>query len=330
MGIGRMSALACAALLAACSGTSTGMPGSAQATATGAGATAAPTAAGNTPEPTTEESAIVQEIDFGEPVWNVVAAGDTVWVEAGTQEDPRLVQLDAASGRQLQEIDGGSWPTIAGESLWYMKGEHLIEADATTGVTRASFETGHVGSVVSDGVQWAADWDSHLLTAFDLGKGKALHTAPLPAGEPKAVQPWEGAVWVFIDGSGGVGVRIDSDTGEVIGDVDAGSRPHSVALGFGSLWVTDHGTANLFRFAPDGAPEAQIPGPGLNVAIAVTDDAVWAAGPTGLFRIDPASNQIAAKLRLGPGDWYGMAHAADFLWVSSGESNRVLQVDPPD
>ena len=135
---------------------------------------------------------------------------------------------------------------------------------------------------------------------------------------------------MFIDGSGGVGVRIDSDTGTVIDDVDAGSRPHSVALGFGSLWVTDHGTANLFRFAPDGAPEAQIPGPGLNVAIAVTDDAVWAAGPTGLFRIDPASNQIAAKLRLGPGDWYGMAHAADFLWVSSGESNHVLQVDPPD
>lgn len=324
MTVGRLPALACAALLAACNGTSGGGAGSAQPTTAGAAATGAPTSKPIPTPPPTADPAIIQEVVLGEPVFGIAAAGSTVWVEG----DNRLVQLDAVTGQQLQELPGW-WPTVTGDSLWYVRDDELVEADPGTGEQRNAYESELPGTAVANGVQWAADEERHRLQAFDLHKNTVIHTAELPAGEPKWVQPWGGVVWVMIDGSGGIALRVDASTGEIIDEVDAGSRPHSVALGFESMWVTDHGSANVFRLAPDGTLEATIPGPGLNVGIAASEDSIWAAGATTLEQIDPATNLLVGQVRLGPGDWYGLTYAAGYLWLTSADAGRVLQIKPP-
>ena len=263
---------------------------------------------------------VAQVIDLGEQVWGVVSAGDTVWVEGNM----RLHQLDGATGAVLQTVPG-SWPSVRGDTLWYLRDDELVEADAVSGVQRAAYKPEVLGTTVHDGVLWADDEQAGTLVALDLGSGDVLHTLELPPGEAKWVEYWEGAIWTVIDGSNVV-IRVDPDTGKTLGSSAAGSRPHSVAVGFGSLWVTDHGSADVQRFAPDGSLEATIHGPGINVGIASTERSIWAAAPTGAMEIDPETNEVVREVELGPGDWYGMAVSQGFVWLTKADAGRVYQI----
>ena len=111
-------------------------------------------------------------------------------------------------------------------------------------------------------------------------------------------------------------------------DIDAGYRPHSVVAAFGSLWITDHGKAQLFRIGPDGNEQAKIQGPGVNVAITASETSIWAAGPESLFEIDPTTDAIVGKTPVDHDEWYGLAYSAGFLWMTSGESGKLLQIKP--
>ena len=274
-----------------------------------------------TPEPTpTLPPGVVQVIDLGEQIWGVVSAGDTVWVEG----DMRLHQLDGATGAVLKTV-AGSWPSVRGDTLRYLRDDDLVEADAVSGVQRAVYSPGVPGTTVHDGVLWADDEQAGTLVAVDLDSGDVLHTLQHPPGEAKWVEYWEGAIWTVIDGSNVV-LRVDPDTGEILSTSAAGSRPHSVAIGFGSLWVTDHGSADVQRFAPDGSLEATIHGPGINVGIAAADDTIWAAAPTGAMEIDPETNEVVRDVELGPGDWYGMAVSQGFVWLTKADAGRLYQL----
>jgi streptogramin lyase len=310
-------------LVAAC----TGAPAdTAPAATVEAPATASPAP---TPRPSpTLPAGVSLVVPIGEAVYGIAAAPDTIWAEA----HERLLQLDAATGEQLQVLDGGWAPAAARDSLWYLRGQEVVEADLRTGAQRAAYTPPHLGTKVDErGVLWATDEATSTLYAIDLGANEILHALQLPPGEPKWVEPWEGAIWVVIDGPEGGALRVDPETGQPIGEIlEAGARPHSVATGFGSLWVIDHGSANVFRFAPDGTLEATIPGPGWNVAIAATEDAIWAAGTTAIMAIDPATNTIGRKVEIGMGDWYGLAYAGGYLWLTTAEGKRLLQLPASD
>jgi hypothetical protein len=287
--------------------------------------TLATPAATATPRPSpTLPAGVSMVVPIGEPVYGIAAAPDTVWAEGRE----RLLQIDATTGEELQVLGGGWAPTATGDSLWYLRGNEVVEADLRTGAQRATYTPPRLGTKVDErGVLWAADEATSRLYAIDLATNDVMHELQLPPGEPKWVEPWEGAIWVVVDGPNGGVLRVDAVTGTAIGRLlEAGARPHSVATGFGSLWVIDHGSANVFRFAPDGMVEATIPGPGWNVAIAATETAIWAAGTTAIMEIDPATNTIGRKIEIGMGDWYGLAYAAGYLWLTTAEGKRLLQL----
>jgi hypothetical protein len=271
------------------------------------------------PSPTLRPG-VARAIPFGEAIWGVAAAGDAVWIEGNN----RLYQVDGRTGEIRQELEGW-WPTVRGDSLWYMRDDHIVEADAITGAELNTHATPVPGTTVHDGVQWADDERAGALLAIDLATGQTLHQIDLPEGEAKWVEHWQGAIWVLIDGSDVV-VRVDPHTGKIIDDHPAGSRPHSVVTAFGSLWVTDHGTAAVQRFAPDGTLEATILGPGLNVAITATDTSVWSASPTGVMEIEPSTNEVGRRVELGSGDWYGMAWSAGSLLLTSADGGTLYQI----
>jgi hypothetical protein len=259
---------------------------------------------------------------MGEPVWGIASTGDTVWVEA----DDGLHQLDGRSGEELGSMPGFI-PTVVGDTLWYQRDDELVEADAQTGEERNVYHPPILGgTIVDDGIYWAASEEEGVLAKIDLKRNKVLARLRLPEGEPKWVEPWEGTIWVVIDGEDVV-VRVDPRTATVLDTVDAGSRPHSVATGFGSLWITEHASEEVLRFDPDGHRTAAIfPGVGINVAITVGNGYVWAATPDGVARIDPATNRVVEQIVLGSGDWYGLAASKGNLWLTSAEGGVLYQI----
>lgn len=294
---------------------------------TGCSAIAAPTGSTNTPSlsptasPTPEVPVgVAQVIDFGEAVWGVEAAGDTVWFEG----ENVLYQLDGATGEALTNMPGFA-PSIYDDTLWYLRDEELVAADPSSGEEQAVYQPPKLGTLVHEGVLWAADEEAGTLSRINLKTNKVLGKVNLPRGEPKWVEYWEGAIWVVIDGSDVV-LRVDPATGKIIDTVDAGSRPHSVAIGFGSLWVTLHGESKLLRLAPDGTVQATIPGPGINVGIAIAGDYVWASSPDGVMQLDPATNEVVKEITLGFGDWYALGASGEFLWLTTADAGKAYQI----
>jgi streptogramin lyase len=119
---------------------------------------------------------------------------------------------------------------------------------------------------------------------------------------------FDGSVWVTCDG-GGVVARIDIATDSVVADIPAGSRPVNLAAGEGSVWVWNH-QRQLLRVDP-GTNEvvATIEGVSetLGVGVAVGGGYVWVAVPTGIGRIDPATNEIVDVIPIGGGGYVDLA-----------------------
>ena len=323
MSVRRIWLVVVIAIVAACGGGAASVPSA----GTGIPATTVP---GTAVEPTAMPSpalpaGVSRIVQLGQSAYGIAAADDSVWVEGVDH----LLQLDARTGEQRRDLPGVA-PTVDARALWYVRGHELVEADPQTGAERATFAPAQLGTAVADGMLWAASEEDEVLYGIDLESNEVLHETRLPRGEPKWVQPWEGAVWVVIDGVGSGVVRVDPETGKVLSNFETpGKRPHSAVAAFGSFWVTDHGSANLYRLSPDGKLEATIPGPGWEVAIAATDDAIWAASPRALLRVDLATNTVAGEIEIGAGDWYGLAYAGGYLWLTTGEGKRLLQLPIP-
>lgn len=287
--------------------------------------TARTAAATRAPSPTpTLPPAIANVVDLnGEMLWGVASTGDTVWVEGDV-----LHQIDGASGEELRSMRG-IVPTVVGDTLWYERDGDVIAADAQTGAERAVYHppiTG--GTTVRNGILWATDEAKGILARVDLEKEAITGRLELPDGEPKWVEVWGDAVWVVIDGSDVV-LRIDPRTLKVTDTIPAGSRPHSVAVGFGSLWVIEHGQSEVLRLEPKhGAVEAKIGGPGMNVAMAVAHDHIWASSGDSIMKIDPATNEIVDTIEIGAGEYYGMAYSQSSLWVTTGQDGNGLYQIP--
>lgn len=280
--------------------------------------TAAPSTA--RPSPTLRPG-VAQVIKLDRWSYGIAATDDALWVEG----DFTIHHLDGATGASLGTLDGWQ-PRVTDGSLWYVRDDEVVLADAATGAERRAWSPPLIGTVVDEGILWTSDEGSGVLSAIDLRSGKVRHEVELPRGEVKWIEAWQGLIWVVIDGSGGVIVRVDPETAKVVDELDAGTRPHSVATGFGSLWVTDHGSPNLYRFAADGSLEATIAGPGVNVGITATEASIWAAGRSGVHEIDPATNTVLRTIELGSGDWYGLAASAGNLWLTTGGAGRLLQL----
>jgi streptogramin lyase len=287
-------------------------------------ASAAATASSRPPLPSVEPSlpaGVARRVDVGEMVYGVVASGGTLWLES----DSGMQQLDAETGEVRQTISG-YLPMLVDETLWLQDGDRVLGIDPSTGEEVVSYTPPLLGgTAVHDGLLWAVSEETGKLSKVNLEHVEVLGELALPSGEPKAVAFWKGAVWVVIDGSDVV-LRVDPESLEVTHTVDGGLRPHSVVVGFGSLWVTEHGRDTLRRIGPTGEVQATITGVGINVAIAVAGESLWAATPYGIAEIDPETNQVVREITLGGGDWYAMAYAQGSLWLTSGEGGFVYQI----
>ncbi|MBA3551680.1 MAG: hypothetical protein H0W27_02265 [Actinobacteria bacterium] len=190
-------------------------------------------------------------------------------------------------------------------------------------------------------------------TVAGLWSAARLASTP-PASSPGAlpghaldVAAGDGSVWVLTcdrrcddDGrrSEGSLVRIDPTTRRAEASV-AVSRPHTLAVGEGGVWVVDFWGGAVTRFDPEtlrpaATIELTLPyevAPGdrafLPLHVATGEGAVWVSTARGaVARIDPARNRVSRVIELSPALTYDVAVGEGAVWV--GEVPGVRRIDP--
>ena len=198
---------------------------------------------------------------------------------------------------------------------------------------------------VGEGAVWVA---GRKCVKIDARSNRVIGTFPEASSCNLAVG--EGSLWaariaLFSHGLS----RIDPETGKVLARIPGiGGLP---VLGEGSVWVHS-GRGTVFRIDPKtDRLVATIKTPGVGVRLAIGESAVWALEQTSfwpgseglLSRIDPAKNQVAETIRLGPGTCMGVAVGEGAVWVAQsrfnggkddsyslggGSRGKILRIDP--
>jgi streptogramin lyase len=191
--------------------------------------------------------------------FGVAVDGDTVWV-ARLHTD--VVRLDWAAGKVAGRFTIGlpgssSYDVIAvgsGVALTHGEEQDAARLDPRTGAATAIRLGGDpAGAAFGAGSFWVSAQNS-TLARIDPASRRVVATIRLDANHlPGAVVVGEGAVWVFA--GGGLLQRIDPADNQVVHTLAVGPDgvdSGRVAVGAGSVWLSDAEARTLLRIDPRG------------------------------------------------------------------------------
>lgn len=123
--------------------------------------------------------------------------------------------------------------------------------------------------------------------------------------------------------------RIDPRSNEVVARITGFSLPCSPVVVGNSVWLTNgHGVA---RVDPEKNKIVAQVDTGIASVIAAGEGALWAASPTDslLHRIDPATNDIEATIKIPGGETEGLGPEVGLgsVWVTHGSAGTVTRID---
>jgi hypothetical protein len=196
----------------------------------------------------------------------IVLDGETAWVLTG--EGGTLIEVDLAAAREVRAIEVGFGAT------------HLAAA--------------------ADGVMAVGRFDDSGSGAYCLLVDVAAGTVrPVETGELGALTAGsDGDVWALE--KAGQLVRVDVGTAKVTGRTAAqvGENVHvEVQWGAGTAWVGSDGLP-VVRFAPDNLGGPRTIEVDTGIPFRFEGGLMWGAGPTQLWAIDPATNQVKRRIPL--------------------------------
>jgi YVTN family beta-propeller protein len=122
---------------------------------------------------------------------------------------------------------------------------------------------------------------------------------------------------------------LDTRSNRIVADVPVGNGPTSVAVGEGSVWVTNALDRSVSRIDPDsGAVLQRIDVGGDPSGIAVGAGAVWVANSLDgtVSRIDPQTNREVQAIPVGVTPT-ALAVGDGVVWVTSAEERNVARID---
>jgi streptogramin lyase len=135
---------------------------------------------------------------------------------------------------------------------------------------------------------------------------------------------------------------IDPRTDRLVAAIPLSARPlatqddpQGVAVGYGSVWVTDGGQQTVLRIDPATKKVVATIGIGTDVrGLAVGFGSIWVAGGSSatVTRIDPRSNRVAKTIPLGSSTGvangsFAIAAGAGGIWTTSG-ADAIARIDP--
>jgi YVTN family beta-propeller protein len=249
---------------------------------------------------------------------SVAIEGEAVWVAgtgllgnvrlAGVDPSADLVRLDCASGALAGEpteisrylgpmslaTNGGLWIAQSG-----IRQPDLLRLDQDGEGFGEFFTAGTdlVGLVLTDDAIWA----------LDMGE-------------------WTG----FDETDGGTVERLDRETGRTVARIRVGRAPSAIAVGEGSVWVTNNLDDTVSRIdLQSNRRLATIPVSSEPVGIATGFGAIWVAntGSDTVSRIDPDRGKVTGTIEVGRGP-RGMAVGEGGVWVTNYLDDTVSRINP--
>ncbi len=192
--------------------------------------------------------------------------------------------------------------TGVGEGVAYVSGVGgVVMVDPQSGQRTGAISIGDTTAIgVGPSGVWASGNKAYRLTDVSFGVGKVTESVAmaLPSladethsgADQTGVAVGKHAVWLLGDAIDRRLFRIDPSTGRVVDVVRLGFAPGGVAVGFGSVWVTDQ-----------------------------LDDR--------LVRIDPVTERVSASIAVGRAPW-GVVTGAGSVWTANTVDGTVSRIDP--
>jgi DNA-binding beta-propeller fold protein YncE len=223
----------------------------------------------------------------------LAASRDAVW--AGSLTGPEVARIDAngvlpialRAATANSAENGAGAVAVSSDGVWALVGNFLLEKiDPTTNRVVLSVETtnGPVDVAVGEGAVWTAGAGS--VGQHDPKTGTMLQEAPA-GGTYLAgiIAVGEGAIWTA-SGAGGGGTvwKIDPATMQVEDRITVGGNPTSIAVGRGAVWVGDGSSGQVER-------------------------------------LDPRSDSVSARIRLGRAPVSSLAVGPQGVWAAVGAAS---------
>jgi virginiamycin B lyase len=161
---------------------------------------------------------------------------------------------------------------------------------------------------------------------------KSAHTYRFEGGLPDWMALTDQAVWVD-NGPLRAVYRIDPSTDRIAAKVHLPGEPCSgLVSAFGSLWVPIcKPSPSIVRVDLESDQITPVAGiePGDDEGgITASSDSIWIVDKKGLLvRIDPSTNRASGRFPLPTGT-FNPLYADGLLWITSGERNQLLIIDP--
>ncbi len=176
---------------------------------------------------------------------------------------------------------------------------------------------------------YASDWDHPFVWQINPRTVQVVHTYRVKT-RALGLSVGGGSLWVADRLANGL-TRIDLARRRVAETIKTGVNPLASTFGYGAVWVADGDSGTVAVIRP-GAPRAIIRGIPSPYGISAGDGGVWVAsnGEHAVYRIDPDTRSIVARIPLGtPFDFLTTVYAGVHgVWAI--EDHHVVQINPAD
>jgi serine/threonine-protein kinase len=205
----------------------------------------------------------------------------------------------------------------------------LARLDPASGAIKQAIRVGTAPSAVAlDGdTTWVANRTAGSIQKIDGKTGRA--TTVGTATDPTGIALGEGFAWVLGGFPTSAVSSFNLATGERGPPIDLGTNGEDIAVGEGSVWVTDVSHRALLRIDPRSHQVKPIDTGGIPTGVAVGKGSVWVTVDGGnkdvVLRIDPkteAAKSISLKSRPN-----SIAVGDAGVWVTEGDEGAVVSID---
>ena len=247
--------------------------------------------------------------------------------ELGLEPGPRLRELEQSILRQDPALDLPQRPASVTRDRRRLAG--VLALVAAGGIAAAVVLLTQGGP---QSAQATARSDSAVLLAA--GDGKVARETDVP--DAVKVRFGAGSLWsVSRDGEL---TRVDPVTGKTLARLGLGVTPSALAVGSGSVWVTDAHSPTLLRIDPTLevlADRVKLPKAGTDETsdVMVADGSVW-VGHGGfnpgayVERIDTTTRHVEHRFSILGGEATALAFADGAVWVASKPAGELRKIDP--
>jgi branched-chain amino acid transport system substrate-binding protein len=259
-----------------------------------------------------ETSDVVTTFGTGGITTDLAVGEGAVWIGNGAQTPGPLPLVHTASVSRLDPDTTQVTETV--------RLPRFVQNPAAVSSGEAH-ELGISQLAVGAGAVWAINPDRSV-SRINPDSGEREATIPMKAGS--AIAAGDEGVWV-LDGDTTEVVRIDPRTNEVGQRIELATEGLTgLALGAGSVWVTDLGQGLLWRIEPGPDPITRSIDVGFGVtAVAFGGGAVWVTNfvQDELIRVDVETNKVTKRIPLA-GTPPSVAATDETTWVSIAGAPR--------